>query len=328
MNTLKILHTSHCPVILDSVGSVWVSLKATGPGTERHSMKFSVIIPYLNAADTIRSTLDALLDQSWPSDWEVIIANNGSTDALEPIVASYSSTLPSVKILDASAKRGAAYARNVAVAASSGDRLLFCDADDVPGRAWASAMASALNRHPFIAARFEFQKLNSPSTMATRGGTQVDGLQICHFLPFPHAGAGSIGISRQIHDSIGGFDENILIAEDADYCMRVQLSGHKLVFVPDAVLHYRLRGNQTETFVQAFRYAKHAVRLYKQYGKRSSSELWRWRAYVQSWGMLLQRIPGLARTEQGRTLLTWRLATHIGALRGSLRFGVPPVMAD
>ena len=147
------------------------------------------------------------------------------------------------------------------------------DADDVPGCGWATAMALALNNHHFVAARFEFQKLNPPSITASRGGTQVDRLQTCSWLPFPHAGGGSIGISRHLHDGVGGFDETILIGEDADYCMRVQLTGHKLVFVPDAVLHMRLRATQTGTFVQASRYAKHIVYLYKQYGKRSSWEL-------------------------------------------------------
>jgi glycosyltransferase involved in cell wall biosynthesis len=291
-------------------------------------MKLSVIIPYLNAASTVGSTLDALVQQSWPSDWEVIIADNGSTDSPGPIVARYKTKIPLLKVIDASAKRGAAYARNVAVRASTGDRILFCDADDVPGCGWSTAMALALTNHDFVAARFEFQKLNALSMTASRGGTQTNGLQTCHFLPFPHAGASSIGISRHLHDRIGGFDEKILLGEDADYCMRVQLTGHKLVFVPDAVLHVRLRATQTGTFVQASRYAKHNVYLYKLYGKRSSWELWRWRAYLHAWRILLQRTPALARTSEGRNMLAWRLGIYIGALRGSLRCRVPPVMIE
>jgi glycosyltransferase involved in cell wall biosynthesis len=291
-------------------------------------MKFSVIMPYLNAAGTVGSTLDALVAQSWPADWELIISDNGSTDAPGPIVEPYKTKIPSLKIIDASGKRGAAFARNLAVRASTGDSLLFCDADDVPGCGWATAMALALHHHHFVAARFEFQKLNPPSIAASRGGTQSDGLQTCRFLPFPHAGAGSIGISRHLHDGIGGFDETILVGEDTDYCMRVQLASHTLVFVPDAVLHYRLRTTQTETFVQASRYAEHAVYLYKRYGTRSSWELWRWRTYLRSWRILLQRTPELARTPEGRTLLAWRLGTHVGALRGSLQLGVPPAIIE
>ena len=291
-------------------------------------MKLSVIMPYRNAAGTIVSTLDALVAQSWPADWELIIADNGSTDAPGSIVEPFRTKIPSLRIIDASGTRGAAYARNLAVRASTGDSLLFCDADDVPGRGWAAAMASALHHHHFVAARFEFHKINTPSVTASRGGTQVDGLQTCRFLPYPHAGAGSLGISRHLHDSVGGFDETILIGEDADYCMRVQLTGHTLVFVPNAVLHYRLRATQAGIFVQASRYAEHAVNLYKRYGSGSSWELWRWRAYLRSLRLLLRRTPELARTPEGRTLLAWRLGTHIGALKGSLQLGVPPAMIE
>lgn len=291
-------------------------------------MKISVIIPCLNAADTIGETLDALVGQVWPTKWEVIIADNGSTDALRSVVEPFKTRIPSLTVVDASAKRGAAYARNLAVNAASGDRLLFCDADDVPGAGWAPALAGSLRDHNFVAARFEFERLNPPSIAATRGGTQVDALQTCRFLPFPYAGAGSLGISKRLHVGVGGFDESIPIGEDTDYCMRIQLAGQTLVFVPDALLHYRLRGTQSQIYRQGFRYAENAVYLYKKYGERSSWELWRYRAYARSWRMLLRRIPELLRTPCGKAILTWRLGTHIGALRGSLRFGVPPVMVE
>jgi glycosyltransferase involved in cell wall biosynthesis len=298
------------------------------PRTLRAPRKISVIIPCLNAAATIGETLTALVEQAWTADWEVIIADNGSTDALGSIVTPFKTKVPSIKIIDASAKCGAAYARNVGVHAASGEGLLFCDADDIPGDGWAPALTGALMDHSFVAGRFEFNRLNPPSIAAARGGTQVDALQTCRFLPFPHAGAGSLGISRQLHYEVGGFDETVPIGEDTDYCMRVQLAGQKLVFVPDAVLHYRLRETPSETYCQGVRYAENAVYLYKKYGKKSSWEFWRWRAYAQSLRTLLSRTPELRRTPDGKAILAWRLGTHMGALRGSLRFGAPPVMAE
>jgi glycosyltransferase involved in cell wall biosynthesis len=298
------------------------------PRTLRAPRRFSVVIPYLNAAATIGETLNALAEQAWTADWEVIIADNGSTDALESAVAPFKTKIPSLKIVDATAKCGAAYARNVGVHAASGEGLLFCDADDIPGDGWAPALTGALMDHNFVAARFEFNKLNPPSIAAARGGTQVDALQTCRFLPFPHAGAGSIGVSRRLHYEVGGFDETVPIGEDTDYCMRVQLAGQKLVFVPDAVLHYRLRKTPAETYWQGVCYAENAVHLYKKYGRKSSWELWRWRAYAQSLRTLLWRTPELTRTPDGKAILAFRLGIHLGALRGSLRFGAPPVMSE
>ena len=95
-------------------------------------MTLSIIIPCRNAARTIEETLQALADQKWPAAWEVIVADNGSTDNLARVVAKYTLRIPHLRLVDASARRGASYARNIGVNAATGEYILFCDADDVP----------------------------------------------------------------------------------------------------------------------------------------------------------------------------------------------------
>lgn len=291
-------------------------------------MKLSVIVPCRNAAHTIGQTLHALAEQAWSDEWEVIVADNGSTDEVTQVVDRHRAQIPALRIVDAGARRGASYARNVGVNAAGGEGILFCDADDIPAPGWAVAMEESLERHDFVASRLEFEKLNLPSIRAARGCTQVDGLQRFTFLPFAHAGSGTLGIKRSLHDAIGGFDETIPICEDIDYCMRVQQEGVKLEFVPNAVLHCRLRDKATGVYVQASRYAEYEVYLYKKYGGPSSWELWRWRKYLESWGLLVGRIPELLRTPEGKTMLMWRLGRQVGLFKGSLRFGAPPVMTE
>ncbi len=290
-------------------------------------MKLSVIVPCLNAAHVVGELLDALAGQSWLDEWEVIVADNGSKDNLRHVVERYKGRLPALRVVDASARRGASYARNVGVKAA-GDAILFCDADDIPAPGWGPAMGEALRKHDFVASRLEFEKLNSPSVRAARGTTQIHALQRLSFLPFPYAGSGTLGIRRALHEAIDGFDETIPICEDIDYCMRVQQRGQKLEIVPGAILHCRLRNTIKGAYIQAFRYAEHEVYLYKKYGHPHSWELWRWRKYVQAWPKLLSRVPELIRTAEGRSMLVWRIGRLTGLLKGSLRFGVPPVMVE
>ncbi len=289
-------------------------------------MNLSIIIPCHNAARTIGATLEGLLTQTWPGDCEVLVADNGSTDDLTSVLQQYHGRLPGLRRIDASARRGPSHARNVGVRAATGEGILFCDADDVPAPGWATAMSEGLKTHPFVACRLEFLKLNAPAVRVARDQTQVTALQRFKLLPFPHAGSGSLGIARTLHEAVGGFDESIPICEDIDYCIRVQSTGVRLEMIPDAVLHIRLRHAVRDIMVQAARYAEYEVYLCKIYGKTSMREWWRWRQYIQRWRPLLTRMPELLRSPEGRTMLAWHLGRQVGLLKGSLRFRAAPIV--
>jgi glycosyltransferase involved in cell wall biosynthesis len=291
-------------------------------------MKLSVIIPCHNATRTIGATLEGLVSQIWPGDCEVIVADNSSTDDLMSVLQQYHLRLPRLRCIDASARRGPSHARNVGVRAATGEGILFCDADDVPAPGWAMAMSQGLKTHPFVACRQDFQKLNPPEVRVAREQTQVTALQRFKFLPFPHAGSGTLGIARMLHEAVGGFDESIPICEDIDYCIRVQSTGVRLEMIPDAVLHIRLRHSVSNIMVQALHYAEYEVYLFKKYGNTSMRDWWRWRQYGQRWRSLLTRMPELLRTPEGRTMFAWHLGRQVGLLKGSLRFRASPISLE
>ena len=85
---------------------------------------------------TIEAQLKALCHQQWRGGWEVIVADNGSTDGTQDVLARFHGPLPGLRLIDPSARRGAVHARNVAVKEASGAGLAFCDADDEVGIGW------------------------------------------------------------------------------------------------------------------------------------------------------------------------------------------------
>src|SRR3712207_4277359 len=93
----------------------------SSPARMASPLKLSVVIPCLNAASTIAVQLAALSRQSWPGEWEVIVADNGSTDRSRRIAESYGDRLPGLRVVDASDRRGQAHARNLGAAAATGD---------------------------------------------------------------------------------------------------------------------------------------------------------------------------------------------------------------
>ena len=87
--------------------------------------RFSIIIPAYNAAATLARALDSVLMQTWPAH-EIIVVDDGSSDATAAVVASYGDKVRYLYQHNA----GVSAARNVGAKAASGDWLAFLDADD------------------------------------------------------------------------------------------------------------------------------------------------------------------------------------------------------
>jgi glycosyltransferase involved in cell wall biosynthesis len=292
-----------------------------------HCPALSVVIPCYNAEAVVGQQLEALALQEWDKSWEVIVSNNGSTDRSLDVVSSFSSRLKNLRLVDASSRRGQPYALNVGIAAARSHQIAICDADDVVGTGWVAAMGEALNKHELVAGRMDTKRLNPAWIHASIGQHQQEvGLQTSSFPPYlPHAGSGNLGVRRSVHESIGGFNEAFPYLLDTDYCFRAQLGGAKLQYVPEALVHIRMRQSLKGIYLQTRNWSQYESLLYKQYRQVDSAELWRWRAYFEVWLALLKRTPSLLRTPEGRGLLVWRLGRQIGGLRGAVLHGVPPV---
>ncbi len=123
-------------------------------------LSVSVIIPAYNAADTIGAQLDALKAQCYNGAWEVIVVDNGSTDGTPSGVQRYQREMPNLRLLSATEKKTAGYARNTGAKAAKGDGFLFCDADDMVAPSWLSVLAKALDWHDLVVGLVEVQRLN------------------------------------------------------------------------------------------------------------------------------------------------------------------------
>jgi glycosyltransferase involved in cell wall biosynthesis len=284
--------------------------------------KLSVVLPCLNAADTIRLQLDAMAAQEWSEPWELIVADNGSTDDTRAIVAEYSGRIPGLRVVDASRKPGPAYALNEGSSAARGASLVFCDADDEVAPGWIRAMGEALERHELVACRQEVDKLNEPWVRESRGGSLlVDEVRLR--LPFPpflrHAPSSGLGVRRSRHEEIGGFDESLLANYDTDYCIRLHRLGVEPVLVPGALLHYRYRDELRAIFAQARLYAETSALLQKRYATGRTVAGWRWP--LKHWRPVVQELLR-ARRRGSRARLAWLLGWQVGRFVGSARHRV------
>jgi glycosyltransferase involved in cell wall biosynthesis len=89
----------------------------------------SVIIPAFNAARFLRRAVDSVRAQTL-TDWEVIIAEDGSTDETLALARALQRENPNRIRVISQANSGASAARNTGIDAARGDYLAFLDADD------------------------------------------------------------------------------------------------------------------------------------------------------------------------------------------------------
>ena len=86
----------------------------------------TVVIPVRNSAGTLGEQLDALARQTFEGDWEVVIADNESTDSSCEIAKAHVGHRGRLRVIDASQRKGAAYRAEPRCAGrSGGDHLLL-----------------------------------------------------------------------------------------------------------------------------------------------------------------------------------------------------------
>ena len=86
--------------------------------------RVSVLIPTYNCARFLSQAIDSVLAQTF-QDFEILVVDDGSTDDTAQVVARY----PRVRYIRRE-HCGVSASRNAAVAAATGEIVVFLDADD------------------------------------------------------------------------------------------------------------------------------------------------------------------------------------------------------
>ncbi|WP_170070097.1 glycosyltransferase family 2 protein [Knoellia remsis] len=222
----------------------------------------SVVIPTYNAAHVIGEQLAALRDQVDAPPFEVVVADNGSTDDLYAVVDRWRDSLPGVRIVDASRGRGVSVARNAGMENASSDRILICDADDRVSESWVSALSEALNEHHLVSGPVETTALSGASAAWVPIAERTDGL----FETWSGRTYGigcNLGMRRGVWQEVGGFDETYPAgAEEIDFAWRAWDLGYRFAYVPDALIHYRIRTDLRGVLRQQFNSGRGTATLY------------------------------------------------------------------
>ena len=199
--------------------------------------RVSVVVPAYQAGATIGAAIASILTQSY-REFEVVVVDDGSTDATPAIVQAHSGRITLVRQENA----GVAAARNRGVAEATGELITFCDADDILFEQHLEALVATFDAHPGTLATANSYWLLpggiDPSKLRYKGRFPAPETQRMAILEQNFVSTMSV-FPRRIVDEIGGFDERKLRAEDWDFWLRTIFAGHRFVLQRRPLSLYR-----------------------------------------------------------------------------------------
>ena len=203
-------------------------------------MRISTIIPVFNGVATVAKAIDSALAQRFEGNSEVIVVNDGSTDATAQILGDYGQRIRVV----AQRNRGLASARNSGAAIAAGDYLAFLDADDVWQPEKLRHSVAPLAEDPGLVLAysdvlpvddFGTPKGPSPITRKFAHAPTMDDL-LAQWWPILPS---TVVVRRTGFEQCGGFFEGYRRAyEDVDLWLRLRELGGFL-YIPETLVAYR-----------------------------------------------------------------------------------------
>ncbi len=198
--------------------------------------RVSVVVCSYNGEQTLEQCLRSLQTLDYP-DYEIILVDDGSTDNTPGIAAKF----PAVRNIRQK-NCGLSAARNVGLAAATGDIIAYTDSDCFADADWLTLLVHQLEVSG--AAAVGGPNL-TPEDGWTAGCVAAAPGQPSHVLESDeiaeHIPGCNMAFRRDSLTAIGGFDINFRKAgDDVDVCWRLQSAGCKITFAPGAfVWHHR-----------------------------------------------------------------------------------------
>jgi FkbM family methyltransferase len=202
----------------------------------------SVVIPCFNARNSIRATLQSVVEQGI-SDLEVIVVDDGSTDGGPDLVTG---EFPQVQVVRRE-RGGPSAARNVGTRCSSSEFIQYVDADDLLAEGKLRQQLQVLTETGADVAYGDWRELHrTPRGGLARGRLierHIEGEpEIALFTDFWCPPAVYL-FRRTIVDAVGGWRESLPIIQDARFALDCALHGGQFVYCPGVAAYYRVHDN-------------------------------------------------------------------------------------
>ncbi|MDM0038518.1 glycosyltransferase [Variovorax sp. J22G21] len=213
--------------------------------------RVSVIIPVYGQIDYVLSCLDSLSKHRSIHLCEIIVCDDASPDANEMTLLS---DIPWIKYLRRAQNGGFIDCCNYAASQATGEILIFLNSDTRVVEGWLDELVwgfDNLENAGLVGSKL----LNADGTLQEAGGIifqsgaahnygrgqDSNDPRYCFSRQADYISGASIGITRELWETLGGFDRHFFPAycEDVDLAFKVRQAGYKVWYQPfSRVVHY------------------------------------------------------------------------------------------
>jgi glycosyltransferase involved in cell wall biosynthesis len=236
-------------------------------------MRLATIICTYNRAESLSRTLDTFTKIEAPGEWELIVADNNSTDDTKAVCEKYSAALPLRYCFEPA--RGKSSALNTAIRLATADLLTFTDDDVDVDAHWLRHLADAAERNPrtpFFAGRVVARLEGKPPRWFAENATTLLSEVAVHFDYGGHerfvdeAMGVNIAIRRDVFNSgltfrpdLGPDGTETVRSEEVQFFQDLRASGTwqdpRGIYIPSAIVYHRTSAARTsEKYVRKWYY--------------------------------------------------------------------------
>lgn len=234
-------------------------------------LRVSVVVCTYNGSRTIRGCLEGLLKLDY-SDFEVIVVDDGSTDATAVVVGEFAHR-DNFRVISTE-NLGLSSARNTGMRAATGEIIAYLDDDAFPDPHWLTYLASTFMTTSHAG-------VGGPNIAPPGDGLVADCVANAPGNPHhllisdreaEHIPGCNMAVRKTCLEAIGGFDPLFRVAgDDVDVCWRLRQQGWTLGFSPAAMVWHHRRNSVRAYWKQQQGYGKAEALLEKKWPEKYSS---------------------------------------------------------
>lgn len=200
----------------------------------------TIVMAAFNAEQTIAKTVESLIDQTY-AEKEIIITNDGSTDATPQILDDFAARYPDLIQVIHQPNQGQSIARNAALERGKGHFIAFMDSDDLWAPNKLERQVEYLTEHPEIGLVYtEGRHIDTNDNLLERFDNSAEFTGNCFETLYVRNNivGTSVMTRRAVLDDVGTFVPELRACENWELWTRIS-SKYPIQYIDEELTFYR-----------------------------------------------------------------------------------------